>query len=222
MNITYNDLIKKEDKNTMNDKYERLQKISYINKKENYEDNNNIINDLQNEILSLKRKMKYVFEKDEEIEKLNIEINKLKNTLINNDNKYLNENNNLKKLIKSLKDKNLEYLNQIESILFDEQKDKDIIEKKINEINDLNRKYSILKKKYNIIKDEKNYDTIDFDLEPKLYEKVRIDIKKFKDILKCKFKDKNYEKILVKYEIDKDKTINKNTMNDIIKEIMLI
>ena len=223
MNISYEDLIKNQDNN--NDKYERLQKISYINKKENYEDSNNIINDLNNEILLLKRKMKYVYEKDEEIEKLKMEISKLKDIKIKNDNKYCNENIELKKANKLLKDKNLDYLNQIEAILFSEKKEKDNIEKNLNIINDLKKENSILQKKYNKIKDENKYDTIDtidFDIKPKLYENIRIDIKKFKDILKCKFKDKNYEKILAKYEIDKDKTINKNTMNDIIKEIMLI
>ena len=223
MNISYEDLIKNQDNN--NDKYERLQKISYINKKENYEDSNNIINDLNNEILLLKRKMKYVYEKDEEIEKLKMEISKLKDIKIKNDNKYCNENIELKKANKLLKDKNLDYLNQIEAILFSEKKEKDNIEKNLNIINDLKKENSILRKKYNKIKDENKYDTIDtidFDIKPKLYENIRIDIKKFKDILKCKFKDKNYEKILAKYEIDKDKTINKNTMNDIIKEIMLI
>ena len=78
MNIlTYKDLIKGEDKK--NDKYERLQTTSYINTRESYDDSNKIINGLNEEILSLKRKMKFVFEKDKEIEKLKYKITELEN-----------------------------------------------------------------------------------------------------------------------------------------------
>ena len=201
MNIlTYKDLIKGEDKK--NDKYERLQTTSYINTKENYDDSNKIINGLNEEILSLKRKMKFVFEKDKEIEKLKYKISELENVGKNIDSKYLNENIALKQLNESLTIKNKEYLDQIEVSLFNEQKENDNIQKykdKIVElkdiISDLTKQNSLLQRELNIKKDDykkddfvkndldKDLDTIDFDVIPKYDEKIKVDIEKFKNIL---------------------------------------
>lgn len=237
MNIlTYKDLIKGEDKK--NDKYERLQTTSYINTRESYDDSNKIINGLNEEILSLKRKMKFVFEKDKEIEKLKYKINELENIGKNIDSKYLNENIALKQLNESLTIKNKEYLDQIEASLFNEQKENDNIQKYKDEIvelkdiiSDLTKNNSLLqrelnKKKDDIVKNdyEKDLDTIDFDIIPKYDEKINVDIEKFKSILKKKFKNKNYDKVLIKYGLNdnsSNKKISKNMMNDIIKEIML-
>jgi len=240
MNIlTYKDLIKSEDKK--NDKYERLQTTSYINTRESYDDSNKIINGLNEEILSLKRKMKFVFEKDKEIEKLKYKINELENVGKNMDSKYLNENIALKQLNESLTMKNKEYLDQIEASLFNEQKENDNIQKYRNEIidlkdiiSDLTKQNSLLQRELNKKKDyvkkddfvkndlDKDLDTIEFDVEAKYDEKVNINIEKFKNILKKKFKNKNYDKILFKYGLyDSNKKISKNMMNDIIKEIML-
>ncbi len=225
MNIlTYKDLIKND--NDKNEKYERLQTTSYINKRENYDDSNKIINSLNEEILSLKRKMKFVFEKDKEIEKLKCKIIELEKGNKNTDNKYYNENIALKQLNESLKNKNIDYLNQIEDLLYTERKENDKIKEYIKEIDNfkdivanLIKENTILKRKINTM--ETDLDTIDFDIEPKLTEAIVIDIEKFKKILDNKFKDKDYAKILIKYGIDDRKSINKNMMNDIIKEIML-
>lgn len=247
MNIlTYKDLIKGEDQK--NDKYERLQTTSYINTRESYDDSNKIINGLNEEILSLKRKMKFVFEKDKEIEKLKYKINELENVGKNMDSKYLNENIALKQLNESLTIKNKEYLDQIEASLFDERKENNNIQIYRDEIidlkdiiSDLTKSNSLLKrelnKKENYVKNndykkkddlDKDLDTIDFDIVPKYDEKVSVDIEKFKNILKKKFKNKNYDKVLIKYGLhdnekhdNSNKKISKNMMNDIIKEIML-
>lgn len=238
MNIlTYKDLIKGEDKK--NDKYERLQTTSYINTRESYDDSNKIINGLNEEILSLKRKMKFVFEKDKEIEKLKYKINELENVGKNMDSKYLNENIALKQLNESLTIKNKEYLDQIEASLFNEKVENDNIQKYRDEIvelkdiiSDLTKSNSLLQRELNKKKDDnfykkdldKDLDTIEFDVEPKYDEKINIDIEKFKSILKNKFKNKNYDKVLIKYGLndnDSNKKISKNMMNDIIKEIML-
>lgn len=242
MNIlTYKDLIKSEDKK--NDKYERLQTTSYIDTRESYDDSNKIINGLNEEILSLKRKMKFVFEKDKEIEKLKYKINELENAGKNMDSKYLNENIALKQLNESLTIKNKEYLDQIEASLFNEQKENDNIQKYKDEIvelkdiiSDLTKSNSLLQRELNKKKDDyknddfvkndldKELDTIEFDVIPKYDEKISIDIKKFKNILKNKFKNKNYDKVLIKYGLNynsSNKKISKNMMNDIIKEIML-
>ena len=197
MNIlTYKDLIKSEDKK--NDKYERLQNTSYINTRESYDDSNKIINGLNEEILSLKRKMKFVFEKDKEIEKLKYKITELENAGKNMDSKYLNENIALKQLNESLTIKNKEYLDQIEASLFNEKVENDNIQKYRDEIvelkdiiSDLTKSNSLLQRELNKKKDDyKNYDfvkndldkdldTIDFDVEPKYDEKINIDIEKY-------------------------------------------
>lgn len=231
MNIlTYKDLIKGEDKK--NDKYERLQKTSYINTRESYDDSNKIINGLNEEILSLKRKMKFVFEKDKEIEKLKYKITELENIGKNSDSKYLNENIALKQLNESLTIKNKEYLDQIEVSLFNEREENDMIQKYRDEIVELKDIIANLTKENTILKREQNrkdnfnkdLDTIDFDVIAKYDEKINVDIEKFNSILKKKFRNKNYDKILVKYGLhdnDSNKMISKNMMNDIIKEIML-
>ena len=235
--LSFNDLVKNEE-NEKN-KYNRLESNIYLNKRESYDDSNKLINSLNEELLSLKRKMKFVFEKDKEIEKLKYKITELENIGKNSDSKYLNENIALKQLNESLNIKNKEYLDQIEASLFSERQENDIIKKYENEIlslkdiiADLNKENAILKRKWN--KDKNEYkdkndidldddlDTINFDVEPKLQEKIYIDIEKFKKILKNKFKNKKYDKILHKYGLnDKSKSIDKNMMNDIIKEIML-
>ena len=246
MNIlTYKDLIKNEDKK--NDKYERLQTTSYIDTRESYDDSNKIINGLNEEILSLKRKMKFVFEKDKEIEKLKYKITELENVGKNMDSKYLNENIALKQLNESLTIKNKEYLDQIEISLFNEKVENDNIQKYKDEIlelkdiiSDLTKSNSLLKRELNKNNDykkddfvkndlDKDLDTIEFDVIPKYDEKIKVDIEKFKNILKNKFKNKNYDKVLIKYGLydnekhdnDSNKKISKNMMNDIIKEIML-
>lgn len=242
MNIlTYKDLIKGE--KNKNDKYERLQTTSYIDTRESYDDSNKIINGLNEEILSLKRKMKFVFEKDKEIEKLKYKITELENTGKNIDSKYLNENIALKQLNESLTIKNKEYLDQIEISLFKEYKENDNIQKYKNEIleykdiiSELTKQNSLLQRELNNKRNEnkkedfnkndyeKDLDTIDFDVIPKYDEKINIDIEKFKNILRKKFKNKNYDKVLIKYGFNdntSNKKISKNMMNDIIKEIML-
>lgn len=242
MNIlTYKDLIKGE--KNKNDKYERLQTTSYIDTRESYDDSNKIINGLNEEILSLKRKMKFVFEKDKEIEKLKYKITELENVGKNVDSKYLNENIALKQLNESLTIKNKEYLDQIEASLFNEREENDMIQKYKDEIleykdiiSELTKQNSLLQRELNNKRNEnkkddfnkndyeKDLDTIDFDVIPKYEEKIKVDIEKFKNILRKKFKNKNYDKVLIKYGLHdntSNKKISKNMMNDIIKEIML-
>ena len=109
--IGWQDLIK--DKLDKNDGYKRLESNILVNKRESYDDSNKLINSLNEEILSLKRKMKFVYEKDEEIQKLKNNINKLERENMNSDNKYKTENIALKLTLSSLEEKNREYLNNI-------------------------------------------------------------------------------------------------------------
>ena len=102
--ITYEDLVKK-DKNK-NENYERLQSNIFLNKRESYDDSNKIINSLNEEILLLKRKMKFVFEKDKEIEKLKLKIIEIEKNNKGSDSKYMQENIALKQINESLEIKN--------------------------------------------------------------------------------------------------------------------
>ena len=234
--ITYEDLIKK-DKNgnkDKNDNYERLQNNIFLNKRESYDDSNRIINDLNEELLSLKRKMKFVFEKDKEIEKLKLKINEYERGGKNIDSKYRNENIALKQINETLKEKNMEYLSQIEASLFEDKKIDTNIKKYKDEINDINKikedlmkENSILKRKIHKNKKEdidEDLDTINFDIEAKVEEKIVIDIERLKKIMDKRLKKQKEDKIdeiFFKYGIKDKKSVNKEKVNIILKEIML-
>jgi hypothetical protein len=242
--ITYEDLIKK-DKNGNKDKnnnYERLQNNILLNKRESYTDSNKIINDLNEELVSLKRKMKFVFEKDKEIEKLKLKINEYERDEKTNDNKYRNENIALKQINETLNTKNKDYLSQIEASLFEDKKTDTNIQKYKDEINDfksikdeLMKENSILKRQikkqnkqeinHNIDTDfDNDLDTIHFDIKPKIDEKIIVDIERLKSIIDSKLKQKNMDKIddiFKKYGIQNRKSVNRESINLILKEIML-
>ena len=227
--ITYEDLIHKDNNGTKNknDNYERLQSNIFLNKKESYEDSNKIINDLNEELLSLKRKMKFVFEKDKEIENLKLKIIEIEKDNKGNDNKYIQENIALKQINSSLQNKNEEYLSQIEATLFEEKtinmkddKYKDEIKKFKNINENLIKENSILKRKLNSQKiNNDDIETINFDIE----ENIVVDINRLKNIMDQKLKKQNLDKIdkiLNEYGITDKKSVNKQKKNKIIKEII--
>ena len=53
-----------------------------LNSKESFDSNNKKLNDLQDEISQLKQKLKTIYEKEEEIYKLNLEIDSLKKKIL--------------------------------------------------------------------------------------------------------------------------------------------
>jgi len=65
---------------------QRFQTDILINGKTNYEEKNTIIKSLEEEIVNMKHKMSFVYEKDEEIAKLKEQVNKLKNEIKELDN----------------------------------------------------------------------------------------------------------------------------------------
>ena len=242
--ITYEDLIKKDTNgnNDKNNNYERLQNNILLNKRESYADSNKIINDLNEELLSLKRKMKFVFERDKEIERLKLKINEYERGERSNDSKSINENIALKQINETLNTKNMEYLSQIEASLFEDKKMDTNIQKYKDEINDfksikdeLMKENSILKRQikkqnkqeinHNIDTDfDNDLDTIHFDIKPKIDEKIIVDIERLKSIIDSKLKQKNMDKIddiFKKYGIQNRKSVNRESINLILKEIML-
>ena len=232
--ITYEDLIQKDNHGNKDkqDNYERLQNNILLNKRESYADSNKIINDLNEELLSLKRKMKFVFERDKEIERLKLKINEYERGERDNDSKSINENIGLKQINETLNTKYKEYLSQIESSLFEDKKTDTNIQKykdKINDLklvnNDLMKENSILKKKIYLKDDfDDDLDTINFDIKPKIEEKIVVDIERLKSIIDSKLKQKNTDKIedtFKKYGIRDKKSVNRESINTLLKEIML-
>jgi hypothetical protein len=242
--ITYEDLIKKDTNGNKdkNDNYERLQNNILLNKRESYADSNKIINDLNEELLSLKRKMKFVFERDKEIEQLKMKINEYERGERDNDSKSINENIALKQINETLNTKNMEYLSQIEASLFEDKKTDTNIQKYKDEIKDIKsindklmKENSILKRQikrqnkqeinHNIDKDfDDDLDTIHFDIKPKIDEKIVVDIERLKSIIDSKLKEKNTDKIdnaFKKYGIRDKKSVNREKINTLLKEIML-
>ena len=137
--ITYEDLIKKDNNGNKNknDNYERLQNNIFLNKRESYDDSNKIINSLNEELLSLKRKMKFVYEKDKEIQTLKQKIIEIQNANKDIDSKYKNENIALKQINETLNTKNKDYLSQIEASLFEDKKTDTNIQKYKDKIKDI-------------------------------------------------------------------------------------
>ena len=230
--ITYEDLVKKDvngDKNK-NDNYERLQNNIYLNKRESYDDSNKLINSLNEELLSLKRKMKFVYEKDEEIQKLKNKINEYERENANSDSKFKTENTALKLTLSSLEEKNKEYLQRIDELIMDEKLENNNFELYKKENDKLKKDNSLLKRELNLLKRKKSVNNdlddvtdIDFDVEVKVKEKVKIDIQKFKKILSKKLenkRDNRIEELLKRYDIKDQREIDKNIIEELIRNII--
>ena len=205
--LSFNDLVKNEE-NEKN-KYNRLESNIYLNKRESYDDSNKLINSLNEELLSLKRKMKFVYEKDEEIQKLKNKVNELQSNNINSQDKCQTENITLKFSLSSLEEKNKEYLNRINELISSENKEVELL-------NELKKDNSLLKRELNLLKKRE-----DFDVEVKVKEKVKVDIQKLKRILSKKLENKREDKInrlLKEYNIVDKKEIDKNIIEKLIKE----
>tara|TARA_B100001123_G_scaffold443936_1_gene591418 strand:- start:2271 stop:2927 length:657 start_codon:yes stop_codon:yes gene_type:complete len=205
--LSFNDLVKNEE-NEKN-KYNRLESNIYLNKRESYDDSNKLINSLNEELLSLKRKMKFVYEKDEEIQKLKNKVNELQSNDIKSQDKYKTENIALKLSLSSLEEKNKEYLNRINELISNENKEVELLNK-------LKKDNSLLKRELNLLKKQE-----DFDVEVKIKEKVKVDIQKLKRILSKKLENKREDKInrlLKEYNIVDKKEIDKDIIEKLIKE----
>jgi len=223
--LSFNDLVKNEEKEK--NKYNRLESNIYLNKRESYDDSNKLINSLNEELLSLKRKMKFVYEKDEEIQKLKNKINELERGNANSDNKYKTENTALKLSLSSLEEKNKEYLNRIDELIMKEKQENHDYEEYKRENDKLKKDNSLLKRELNLIKKKRSIDNditdIDFDVEVKVKEKVKVDIQKLKKILSKKLenkRDNQVEGLLKKYNIIDQKEIDKDIIEKLIRKII--
>ena len=222
--LSFNDLVKNEEKEK--NKYNRLESNIYLNKRESYDDSNKLINSLNEELLSLKRKMKFVYEKDEEIQKLKNKVNELQSNNINSQDKCQTENITLRFSLSSLEEKNKEYLNRIDELIMKEKQENHDYEEYKRENDKLKKDNSLLKRELNLLKKKKSVDDItdiDFDVEVKVKEKVKIDIQKLKKILSKKLenkRDNQVEGLLKKYNIIDQKEIDKDIIEKLIRKII--
>ena len=195
-----------------------------LNSKESFDSNNQKLNSLQEEILSLKRKLSIIPEKDEEIQSLKCEIEKLNDQ--NDINSALSsEVNKLKLDNQGLRD-NYDRL-QLENMNNQKlQQENTMLKKKII---DLNKK----------IKSEKNEEefsdseiadimTEDYEedkLEINDTEKIQINVPQLKQILSNRLKsyhEKHIDNLINLYNLKGKESIEKETMEKLLLEAIHI
>lgn len=201
-----------------------------LNSKESFENNNNRINSLQEEILSLKRKLNIIPEKDEKIQEQKCEIEKLNDQIILNSSIQV-ELEKLKSENKTLRD-NYDRL-QLENMNNNKLKqENDMLKQKIIHLHSQLKKQEI----------EDNFSESDIqdimtedyeeNLEIEAYkenkqdkEKIEINIIQLKNVLSNRLKsyhDKHIEKLIDTYNL-RDKTeIEKETMERLLLEAIHI
>jgi len=196
-----------------------------LNSKESFENNNNRINSLQEEILSLKRKLNIIPEKDEKIQEQKCEIEKLNDQIILNSS-IQSELEKLKSENKTLRD-NYDRL-QLENMNNNKLKqENDMLKKKIIELHSKLKKQEI----------EDNYSesdiqdimTEDYEENLETYkkekEKIEINITQLKNVLSNRLKsyhDKHIEKLIDTYNLRGKTEIEKETMERLLLEAIHI
>ena len=195
-----------------------------LNSKESFETNNSRLNSLQEEILSLKRKLNVIPEKDEKIQGQKCEIEKL-NDQITLNSSIQSELQKLKSENKTLRD-NYDRL-QLENMNNNKLKqENDMLKKKIIELN------SQLKKKE--IEDEFSESSIQ-DIMTEDYEdniekdnnkeKIEINIIQLKNVLSNRLKsyhDKHIENLIDTYNLRGKNEIDKDIMEKLLLEAIHI
>ena len=196
-----------------------------LNSKESFESNNQKLNSLQEEILSLKRKLSIIPEKDEEIHSLKCDIEKL------NDQSTLNgvlssENNKLKDENKSIRDNfdrlqlenmNNQTLQQENNML--KQKIKDLY-KQLNTSSDSSSKTDIDIE--DIMRDDLELDLetdIKIDNSREISEKIPVNIIELKQILSNRLRsyhEKHIDNLIDTYNLHDKATIEKNIMEKLL------
>jgi len=189
-----------------------------LNSKESFDSNNQKLNSLQEEILSLKRKLFIITEKDEEIQSLKCDIEKL-NDQSNINSALSSELNKLKEENKTLRDNfdrsQLETMNNQNL-----QQENSMLKKKIL---DLNRKL----KKEEEIEEYSETDIEDIMTEDyaKESDKIPINVIELKKILSNRLKsyhEKHIDNLIDTYNLQNTNSIEKETMEKILLEAIHI
>jgi len=206
---------------------DRFQTDIIINGKTNFEKDNTIISSLNDEIVSLKEKMRFVTEKDEKIHKLQLEITSLKKDNIDN-NRIKEENSKYRVENKKLRDEadniriQLTRLHSLESensnlksklVEYHKQLEDQKVTKKVNKIKDPEKieEFSIEE----ILEDEE--ETIEVVQEPL----IPIDVNQLKDVLFNRlqtYHEKHIDELITTYDLHSKSEISKKTLEELLKQ----
>lgn len=176
---------------------QRFQTDILINGKTNYEEKNTIIKSLEEEIVNMKHKMSFVYEKDEEIAKLKREVDKLKNEIKDLDN-ISKQNIDLRLEISKLK----EQINEDRSI----QNDQDFL---LAENKMLKEKLKELGEKEESLELEEIEELVDVDVP--LLRRVLLNRLKSKQT-------KHIENLINQYQLKNKNKIKKSVMEQLLVE----
>jgi hypothetical protein len=198
-----------------------------LNSKESFESNNSRLNSLQEEILSLKRKLNVIPEKDEKIQEQKCEIEKL-NDQITLNSSIQSELQKLKSENKTLRD-NYDRL-QLENMNNNKLKqENNMLKKKIIELNSKLKKKEIedefSESDIQDIMTEDYEDNLDNSSNKEKVEKIEINIVQLKNVLSNRLKsyhDKHIENLIDTYDLRGKTEIDKEIMEKLLLEAIHI
>ena len=211
-NIFLNDLTRSAYTNNSNNNnkplnensFERFETDMVLNHKDNFETNNKRINELNDEILELKQKLKIIPEKDDEIYKLQTKNKELENKIKENNNALI-EYSQLKNNYQKIKNEN----DSLKTELINNdtlKKENNLLKQKI---------LSLIKEKD--ISINSNAEKVDENIEIK--EEIKVDIIKLKQILYTRLKgnhEKHIDDLINEYDLQMKESIDKETMEQIL------
>ena len=189
--IGWEDLITRD--KTQPESFKHLNSCITVEKRESFDDTNKTLNNLNEEILQLKRKLKVTQEKDTEIDKLK---------------------NEIKKLYEELESIN----KKTDKTVLLERENKEL--KKKLENNDINKQLEkenlVLKRELHQLKNRENIpeETIDFGVEVK--RKVKIERNK----LDKKFNPKVVQLVLEKFKLNNGDMVDMDTFKKVVREMI--
>ena len=166
-----------------------------INNKQSFDEKNNTINRLNEDILKLKRKTQFVDEKDKKIEKLELQVKELKKDLQSKNKEFKELYNQLN----TLNDLNL-----------------------TSNTNDLELENDMLKQEIEKLKRD-NSTNIDFDYKVKVENSIILNTERIKNIINSKSgysQDDKVDMILKRYKLKNKDIINRTFLSKIINDIL--
>ena len=199
---------------------DRFQTDIIINGKTNFEKDNTIISSLNDEIVSLKEKMRFVTEKDEKIHKLQLEITSLKKDNIDN-NRIKEENNKYRVENKKLRDEADNIRIQLTRLHSLESENSNLKSKLVEYHKQLEDQKVEKKEKIEgfsieeILEDEE--ETIEVVQEPL----IPIDVNQLKDVLFNRlqtYHEKHIDELITTYDLHSKSEISKKTLEELLKQ----
>ena len=199
---------------------DRFQTDIIINGKTNFEKDNTIISSLNDEIVSLKEKMRFVTEKDEKIHKLQLEITSLKKDNIDN-NRIKEENNKYRVENKKLRDEADNIRIQLTRLHSLESENSNLKSKLVEYHKQLEDQKVEKKEKVEgfsieeILEDEE--ETIEVVQEPL----IPIDVNQLKDVLFNRLQtchEKHIDELITTYDLHSKSKISKKTLEELLKQ----